>query len=120
MSKSAYCVFPANKTGTKREGYPELDSKLLISKINMRKFFLEEVNKTFSLISTEFNLERKYGLEKKGGSDGACCQLFKILKAWFSTNNNCIFHPDSIIDIFYIHIAFNLLSFYYCNSITIS
>lgn len=83
MSKSAYCVFPANKTGTKREGYPELDSKLLISKINMRKFFLEEVNKTFSLISTEFNLERKYGLEKKGGSDGACCQLFKILKAWF-------------------------------------
>lgn len=56
MSKSAYCVFPANKTGTKREGYPELDSKMLISKINMRKFFLEEVNKTFSLISTEFNL----------------------------------------------------------------
>ena len=52
----------------------------LLNEDNMRKFFLEEVNKTFSLISTEFNLERKYGLEKKGGYDGACCQLFKILK----------------------------------------
>lgn len=81
MAKSAYCVFPASKTGAKRDGYPELDSKLSVSKINMRRFYLEEVNKAFSLISTEFNLERKYGLEKKALSDGGCCQIFKILKA---------------------------------------
>lgn len=40
MSKSAYCVYPANKTGSKREGYPELDTKLSICKINMRRFYL--------------------------------------------------------------------------------
>lgn len=62
MSRSAYSVYPANKTGSKREGYPELDTKLAVCKINMRRFYLEEVNKAFSLISTEFNLERKYGL----------------------------------------------------------
>lgn len=81
MSKSAYCVFPASKTGMKRDGYPELDSKLPITKINMRRFFLEEVSKTFSLISTEFNLERKYGLEKRAGNEIGCCQIFKLLKA---------------------------------------
>lgn len=61
-SKSAYSLYPANKTGSKRTGYPELDSKLPIAKVNMKKFFLEEINKAFSLISTEFNLEKKYGM----------------------------------------------------------
>lgn len=40
ISKSAYVIYPANKTGSKRDGYPELDSKLSISKINMRRFYL--------------------------------------------------------------------------------
>ncbi len=41
MSKSAYCFFPANKTGSKRDGYPQLDTKLSIYKVNMKKLYLE-------------------------------------------------------------------------------
>lgn len=52
MSRSAYCLYPANKTGCKREGYPEFNPKLEVSKVNMRRFYLEEVNRAFSLIST--------------------------------------------------------------------
>jgi len=40
MCKADYCVYPASKTGTKRDGYPELDNKLPITKIQMRRFFL--------------------------------------------------------------------------------
>jgi len=60
--KFSYCLFPANKTGSKKSGYPSFDSKTQLSGINYRRFYLEEMNKAFSLISTEFNLERKYGL----------------------------------------------------------
>jgi hypothetical protein len=40
LIKSDYCVYPASKTGTKKDGYPELDSKLMVSKIPMRKLYL--------------------------------------------------------------------------------
>jgi hypothetical protein len=55
-------MYLAHRNGFKKEGYPELDQKLVISQTNVSKFFLEEFGKTISLISSEYNLEKKYGI----------------------------------------------------------
>lgn len=78
-SEAEYILYPANKTGSKKQGYPELDTKMSISKTNFRRFYLQEFSKTVSIMSTEYNLELKYGIEKKPeNSPSNCCLLMKL------------------------------------------
>lgn len=36
----SYCLYPANRTGSKKTGAMELDSKSIISDLNTRRFYL--------------------------------------------------------------------------------
>ena len=78
-SEIEYCVYPATRMGGRRDGYPELDKKMRLGKISFRRFYLQDALKSVSLISTEFNLERKYGLESKASGAFTCCSsLFRV------------------------------------------
>ena len=79
-TEAQYSIFPAHKTGSKREDCPELDHKLLTGKANFRHFYLQE-NLQASLISTEFKLERKSELEHKPRQEHGCCSLVQQLFA---------------------------------------
>jgi hypothetical protein len=39
-TKFTYSMYLANKIGEKKNGYPELDFKLILSKTNINRFYL--------------------------------------------------------------------------------
>ena len=51
-----YVLSVANKVGKRKEGYPELDLDSKIESTKFKKFYLEDLSKSFSLISRELDL----------------------------------------------------------------
>jgi hypothetical protein len=72
-----YALFPANGRGEKASDAIEVCHSQRIRGTGLRKFFLEYLNFSKETISTQINLEKKYGFEKVGRCERCgCCSLF--------------------------------------------
>lgn len=76
-----YHLYAADKAGNKRQGYPEMDLGEKVGDTKIRKFYLEDISRTLTMISKEINLENKYGFEKKPQEDCICCRLFQKIRS---------------------------------------
>ena len=76
-----YALFPANKRGEKANDAIEISHHQRIKGIGVKKFYLEYLNLCKESISTEINLEKKYGFEKRVKLERAgCCSIFSGIR----------------------------------------
>lgn len=56
MFVKGYQMYMADKSGKKKLGYPELYLDEKVGRTNLRRYYLEDISRTHSIISKEFNL----------------------------------------------------------------
>jgi hypothetical protein len=72
-----YALYPANKRGEKVSDAIEISHSQRIKGIGVKRFYLEYLNLSKESISTQINLEKKYGFEKQVKIEkGGCCSIF--------------------------------------------
>ena len=72
-----YALFPANSRGEKPSDAIEVCHSQRIRGTGVRRFFLEYLNLSKETISTQINLEKKYGFEKAVRRERCgCCAIF--------------------------------------------
>jgi hypothetical protein len=75
-----YALFPASRSGERAPDAMEVYQSQRVRATALRRFRLEDLHLSNDSISTQINLERKYGFEKAGRREGCgCCCIFQRL-----------------------------------------